>query len=193
MTDERRSGRFVIPGDRIGVIEEFIAGYGTYVVDGVIYASSVGFLSIDQKSRVVSIQPASQGAYFPRVGNTVVGHVWSIQTAMALIRIIKVESRFLSGFFTGIIHVSDVDVKFTEDISDAFKPGDVVRAKVISEANRTFHLSTKGENLGVILALCSKCGETLRLKGKRDKKLYCGVCGSMETRKVASDYGSYNF
>ncbi|MEM2351319.1 MAG: exosome complex RNA-binding protein Csl4 [Thermoproteota archaeon] len=115
-----------------------------------------------------------------------------MQTATALIRIIKIEKKFLSGFFTGIIHVSDVDIKFTKDILDAFKPGDVVRAKVISEINRTFHLSTKGENLGVILALCSKCGETLRLKSRRGKKLYCETCRNMETRKVASGYGSDN-
>lgn len=192
MLGEKRSGRFVIPGDKIGVIEEFIPGYGTYVVDGAIYASSVGFLSIDPKSRIASIQPASQRIYAPRVGNIVVGCVWGVQTAMAFIRIIKIEKSFLSGFFTGVLHVSDVDVKFTKDILDALKLGDIVRAKVISEANRTYHLSTKGQNLGVILALCSKCGGTLRLKSKREKKLQCEVCGNVETRKIALDYGSGN-
>jgi len=192
MLEEKRSGRLVMPGDKIGVIEEFIPGYGTYVVDGIIYASNVGYLSIDPKSRVASIQPASQRAHSPRVGNTVIGHVLGVQTSMALIRIIKVERSFLSGFFTGLLHVSDVDVKFTKDILDALKPGDIIRAKVISEVNRSYYLSTKGQNLGVILALCSKCGGTLRVKSKRDKKLCCEVCGNLETRKIASDYGSGN-
>lgn len=192
MLEGRRSGRFVIPGDKIGVIEEFISGYGTYVENGVIYASNIGYLLINPKSRVVSVQPASHRIYVPRIGNIVIGYVWGIQTSMVLIRIIKIERSFLSGFFTGILHVSDVDVRFTKDISDALKPGDIVRAKVISEANRAYHLSTKGENLGVILALCSKCGGTLRLKTRRDKRLYCEGCGNVETRKMASDYGSGN-
>lgn len=189
MLEGKRSGRFVTPGDRIGVIEEFIPGYGTYVVDGVIYASSIGYLNIDPKSRVAYIQPVSQKAIVPKVGDTVVGHVWGVQAAMALIRIIKIEKTFLSGFFTGVLHVSDVNVRFTKDILDAMKPGDIVRAKVISEVNRTYHLSTKGQNLGVILALCSKCGGTLRLRSRRDRRLYCDVCGNVETRKLASDYG----
>ncbi|MEM2272795.1 MAG: exosome complex RNA-binding protein Csl4 [Candidatus Bathyarchaeia archaeon] len=192
MSKEKRSGRFVVPGDKIGVIEEFIPGYGTYVVDGVIYASNTGFLLIDPKSRIASIQPASRKICAPKVGNIVVGYVWNIQTTMALIRIIKIEKNFLSGFFTGILHISEVDVKFTKDILDALKPGDIMRAKVISETNKAYFLSTKGGNLGIILALCSKCGGTLRLKTRKDKKLYCEECGNIETRKIASDYGSSN-
>lgn len=192
MLKGKGSARFVVPGDRIGVIEEFIPGHGTYVIDGVIYASNTGFLSIDPKSRIVSVEPASRRICAPRIGNTVVGYVWNIQTAMAFIRIFKIEKYFLSGFFTGILHVSDIDVRFTKDILDALKVGDIVRAKVISETNRTYFLTTKGENLGIILALCSKCGGTLRLKSKREKKLYCDECGNVETRKIASDYGSTN-
>lgn len=190
MLEEKRSGRLVMPGDKIGVIEEFIPGYGTYVVDGIIYASHVGFLSIDPKSRVASIQPACQRKFFPRVGDTIVGHVWNVQTAMAFVRIIKIEQTFLSGFFTGILHVSDIDVRFTKDILDALKPGDLIRAKVISEVNRTYHLSTRGRNLGVILALCSKCGGMLRLERRKGKKLCCEDCGNIEARKIAVDYGS---
>ncbi|MBS7604920.1 MAG: exosome complex RNA-binding protein Csl4 [Candidatus Bathyarchaeia archaeon] len=192
MLKEKKGDRFVTPGDKICVIEEFIPGYGTYVADGIIYANNVGFLSIDPKSRTVSIQPVSRRICAPRVGNTVIGYVWNIQTAMAFIRIFKIEKYFLSGFFTGILHVSDVDVKFTKDILDALKVGDIVRAKVISEINRTYFLTTKGENLGIILALCSKCGGILGLKSKREKKLYCEECGNIETRKIASDYGTTN-
>lgn len=192
MAEIRRSGQFVVPGEKIGVIEEFIPDSGTYVDNGVIYSKSVGHILIDSSNRKVIVYPLTRGPYVPHIGSVVVGHVFSTQSAMAFIRIIKVGKRFLSGFFTGVLHVSDVDVKYVKDISDALKVGDLVRAKVISEVNRTFHLTTRGDSLGVILALCSKCGETLTLKSRRSKGLYCGVCGNTETRKIASDYGSGN-
>jgi exosome complex component CSL4 len=192
MPDLRKSGQFVVPGERIGVIEEFIPDSGTYVKDGVIHVRDVGYLLVDSVSRKVYVHPVTRGVCIPRIGSIVVGHVVNIQSAMAFIRIMKIGRRFSSGFFTGVLHVSDIDVKYTKNILDALKVGDLVRAKVISEANRTFHLTTKGENLGVILALCSKCGEILTLKSKRSKKLYCGECGNTETRKIASDYGSGN-
>lgn len=192
MSEAKKSGRFVVPGDKIGVIEEFIPDYGTYVENGVIYSNNVGYLLVNSVDKKVSVYPLTRGTCVPKTGSVVVGHVVNVQSAMAFIRIIKVGKKFLSGFFTGVLHVSDVDVKYTKDISDAIKLGDLVRAKVISEANRTFHLTTKGDNLGVILALCSKCGEALRLKTKRSKKLYCDKCGNNESRKIASDYGSGN-
>ncbi len=194
MLETRKSGQFIVPGEKIGVIEEFIPDFGTYVEDGVIYAKNVGCILVDSVSRKVSVYPLTREAGVPKVGSIVVGHVVNIQGAMAFIRIIKVGKRFLSGFFTGILHVSDIDVKYTREIFDALKVGDLVRAKVISYTNRTFHLTTKGGKLGVILALCSKCGGTLILKSKKskNKKLYCEKCGNTETRKIASDYGSGN-
>ncbi|MEM1507691.1 MAG: exosome complex RNA-binding protein Csl4 [Candidatus Bathyarchaeia archaeon] len=197
MSEEKKSGRFIVPGERIGVIEEFIPDRGTYVENGVIYASNVGYLLIDSVSRKVSVYPLTREVCVPKVGSIVVGHVVNIQSAMAFIRIIKVGKRFLSGFFTGVLHISDIEEGFTENIFDALRLGDLVRAKVISEANRTFHLTTKGEKLGVILASCSRCGGTLKLKSKgrgkgKEKNLYCEDCGNTESRKVASDYGLGN-
>jgi len=190
MSNMRKSGQFVVPGEKIGVIEEFIPDLGTYVENGVIYSKNVGYILVDSVSRKVSVYPLTRGVNVPSVKSIVVGHVTNIQGAAAFIRIIKVGRKFLSGFFTGVLHVSDIDVKYTKDIFDALKVGDLVRAKVIGTANRIFHLTTKDENLGVILALCSKCGGTLRLKNKRSKKLYCERCGNIEARKIASDYGS---
>lgn len=189
MSVTRKSGQFVVPGERIGVIEEFIPDFGTYVKDGVIYARQVGCILLDSVSRKVSVYPLTREASVPKVGSVVIGHVVGIQSAMAFIRIIKIGKRFLSGFFTGVLHVSDIDIKYVKEISDAFKLGDLVRAKVISYVNRTFHLTTKGRKLGVILALCSKCGGTLMLESKKNKRLYCEECGNIETRKVALDYG----
>ena len=190
MTDVRKSGQFVVPGERIGVIEEFIPDNGTYVEDGVIYAKNAGCILIDSISRKVSVYPLTKGLAYPKIRSIVIGHVAGIQGSTAFIRVIKVGKRFLSGFFTCALHVSDVDIRYTDEISNAVKVSDLVRARITSYANGMFHLTTKGEKLGVVLALCSKCGETLILKNKRNRKLYCRNCRNVETRKIASDYGS---
>jgi exosome complex component CSL4 len=69
---------------------------------------------------------------------------------------------------------------------DACKAGDIIRAKVVSEKNRTNHLSTAERNLGVIYAFCSHCGNVL-IREKQGLK--CPECGKFERRKIASDYG----
>jgi len=79
-----------------------------------------------------------------------------------------------------------VSFRYTENMFDAYKVADLVRAKVISTKNKVFHLSTKGENLGVIYAHCSQCGGLLVRRGRG---LACETCGYVENRKTASDYG----
>lgn len=187
MSKTRRSGQFVVPGDKLGVIEEFIPDSGTYVEDGAIHSESVGYILMDFANKKVSVYPTARNLNVPRVGSVVVGDTRSAQSSVAVIRMIKVGKKFISGHFTGMIYISDVSFRYTESMFDAFRIGDLVRAKVISDKNRTFHLSTKGENLGVIYAFCSQCGGVLVLKGRG---LACQTCGYVERRKTASDYGT---
>jgi exosome complex component CSL4 len=186
MGGSRRSGRFVVPGEKLGVIEEFTPDAGTYTEDGVIHSKNVGYVLVDLASRKVSVYPVAPGPTVPKTGSIVVGSTTNVQTSTATIRIMKLNESFFSGNFTGIIHVSDVSFEYTERMFDAFKVGDVVRAKVISYKNKTYHLSTKGGNLGVIYAFCSYCGSLLPLKGRG---LECKNCGRAK-RKIASDYGT---
>jgi exosome complex component CSL4 len=71
-------------------------------------------------------------------------------------------------------------------MNEVCKPGDIIRAKVISEKNRIFHLSTNDKNLGVVDAFCSRCGNLLE---PERFELRCPKCGSIEKRKRAPDYG----
>ena len=181
----RSSGQFVVPGQKLGVIEEFIPDSGTYVKDGSIYSTSVGYVLIDFANKKVSVYPVARNMNVPKINSIIVGWVASVQSSHATIQIIKVGKKFLSGHFTGIIHISDVSRRYLDNMYDAFRIGDLVRAKVISDKNKTFHLSTKDENLGVLYAFCSQCGGIL---AKR-KNLRCIVCGNVEKRKIASDFG----
>jgi exosome complex component CSL4 len=183
---KQRSGQIVVPGDKLGVIEEFLLGPGTYVEGGTIYSSTVGRALMDLLNKHVSVYPKTRASSVPRVGSTAVGQVSDVQSKQATVRIFKVGNKILSGFFTGLLHISDASPRYVETMNDVCKTGDMVRVKVVSDKNRTFHLSTNDKDLGVVYAFCSRCGHMLSL---RKLSMRCSECGNVERRKVAQDYG----
>ncbi|MEM3536707.1 MAG: exosome complex RNA-binding protein Csl4 [Candidatus Bathyarchaeia archaeon] len=185
-SQQRKSGQFVVPGERLGVIEEFIPDTGTYVNEGIIYSRIVGRALLDLANKRVSVFPVIHGAKVPKVGSIVVGQVSNVQNDNAGVRIFKMGNEMLSGVFTGILHISDVQLRYVESMFNICKPSDIIRAKVISEKNRVYHLSTKDKNLGVVYAFCSQCGYTLE---QRRGTMHCPRCGKIEKRKIALDYG----
>ena len=185
-SSEQKSGHIVLPGERLGVIEEFIPDSGTYVKDGIIYSQIVGRALTDLLNKRVSVYPLVRGATVPKVTSTVMGQVGNAQSDNVLVRIFKIGSKKLSGVFTGILHISDVQERYVDSMNDVCKPGDIMRAKVISEKNQIYHLSTTDKNLGVLYAFCSWCGNLLEQKRY---EMRCPKCGNIEKRKTAVDYG----
>ena len=183
---EQKSGHLVVPGERLGVIEEFIPDSGTYVKDGVIYSKIVGRALLDLLNKRVSVYPLVNGELVPKTSSTVVGQIGNAQSDNVLVRIFKIENKGMSGEFSGILHISDVSDRYVDSMNDVCKPGDIVRAKVISGKNRIFHLSTNDKNLGILYAFCSKCGTLLE---PQRYELHCPKCGNIENRKMAPDYG----
>ena len=183
---QQNSGHLVVPGERLGVIEEFIPDSGTYVRDGVIYSKIVGRELLDLLNKRVSVYPLVNGELAPKVSSTIVGQIGNAQSDNVLVRIFKIENKRLSGEFSGILHISDVSDRYIDSMNDVCKPGDIVRAKVISGKNRIFHLSTNDKNLGIVYAFCSRCGNLLE---PQRYELHCPKCGNTENRKIAPDYG----
>jgi exosome complex component CSL4 len=183
---KRKSGQFTAPGDRLGVIEEFMPGSGTYVEEGTIHSRTVGYTLLDMENRKVSVYPLSQAVNVPKVGSIVIGQVSNTQNKTAMLRIFQMGKKMLSGAFSGVLYISDASASYVDSMFDVCKAGDVVKAKVISKANRTFHLSTAESDFGVIYAFCSQCGHMLSLKAQ---KMQCPRCARIEKRKVSSDYG----
>ena len=181
-----KSGNLVLPGERLGVIEEFIPDSGTYVKDGVIYSKVVGRALMDLLSKRVSVYPLVNESPVPKVSSTVVGQVGNAQSDNVLIRIFKIGTKRVSGVFTGILHISDVQERYVKSMNDVCKPGDIIRTKVISNKNQVFHLSTNDKSLGVVYAFCSRCSNLLEPKRH---EMQCLKCGNIEKRKVALDYG----
>jgi exosome complex component CSL4 len=181
-----QSGQLVLPGERLGVIEEFIPNSGTYSRDGVIYSKIVGRALMDMLNRKVSVYPLVAEPSVPKVGATVMGQVGNAQSDNVLVRIFKVGPKKLSGVFSGILHISDVQDRYVDSMNDACRPGDIIRAKVISEKNQIYHLNTVEKDLGVVYGFCSRCGNLLE---QQRHEMHCTKCGNIEQRKTALDYG----
>ncbi len=182
---QHRSGIFVSPGQKLGVIEEFIPGIGTYVEAGNIYSLMIGQLLLDKNRRELHIHSVARQPLIPRVDDTVIGEVISTQEKILTLRILQIGDKQLSDSFNGIMHISDVSQGYVKTMSDAFKVGDIVRAKVISTQNRETHLSTRDEKLGVIQAICVNCGGPLV---RQRNNLRCTRCNRIDKRKISDDY-----
>ena len=183
---EQKTGQLVLPGDRLGVIEEFVPDNGTFVEDGVIYSKVVGRALHDLATRHVSVYPLVHEVMVPKVGNIVLGQVSNVQSENANVRIFQIGEKQLSGVFVGVLHISDVHLRYVESMFEICKAGDIIRAKIISDKNQVYHLFTKDKDFGVIYAFCSNCGTALESKRQG---MHCPKCGRIETRKTTFDYG----
>jgi exosome complex component CSL4 len=184
--NERKSGLFVVPGDQLGVIEEFTSGSGTYIDDGTIHAQVTGCTLLDMLNKQVSVYPVVPAATVPQVGDVVTGLVLDVKKQNAVLRIFKVGDKMLSGSFTGMLHISGVSHSYVDNMFNVCKGGDIMTAKVISTKNRSFFLSTAEKDLGVVYALCSMCGNLLNTS---NRGLTCPSCGHSEMRKISPEYG----
>jgi exosome complex component CSL4 len=163
-----------------------MAGPGTYVEHGIIHSKTTGRALLDMLNKKVSVYPLVHTVNTPKIGSTVIGQVSNVRSKNSMLRILMIGKRLLSGFFTGVLHISDVSSRYVETMYNICKPGDLMRSKVVSDLNRTYHLSTEDRQLGVIYAFCSRCGHLLQI---RRGKMQCTDCGNVERRKVAQDYG----
>jgi len=174
----------VVPGDKLGVIEQYLPGVGTYEKDGTIYSNFTGKARIDLKNKRVTVLPTTHVAVLPKEGTTVIASVIHASEKMATVNIWKINDKTIQTPFTAILHISSSSPRYERDMSDVCKAGDILRARVI-ETNRIPHLTTAGRGLGVIKAFCSRCGTVLEFKNRR---LQCPSCGNIERRRLAEDF-----
>lgn len=179
---------FVIPGDKLGVVEQFMPGEGTYEINGTIYANSIGYVNVDTINKNISVNSLTKKPVIPKEGDIVIGRVSNTQDKMAIIKIFKINEHKLFSPFTSLLHISSVSQKYVTNMDEVCKAGDIIRAKIINTKNRIPQLTTAEKSLGVIEAFCSKCGNVLYLSSKKNL-LQCFNCESIEKRKIAYDYG----
>jgi exosome complex component CSL4 len=186
---KKLDGTFVVPGEKLGVVEEFDPGRGTVEVDGIVYSSQTGKAALDPKRHVVTVKPSTGSVVVPEEGSSIIGVVEKIQEKMAIVNIIVVDGKKMPLPFTGMLHISNSSPRFERIMGDVCKPNDIIRAKVIDTSQRIPKLTTVGRDLGVIKAYCSRCGGELVLSGHI---LRCSVCRNVERRRLAEEFQSEN-
>jgi len=178
---EIKSG-MTIPGDKLAVIEEFEAGEGTYVDDGVIRASTLGIVHKDLVNKKIMVKREKVNK-LPEVGDLIIGQVELVQPPEVYVRIHFINDLQSQKGFIGMLLLRESESKGNKL---ACKAGDLVRAKVAANVDMIILLTLSCPRCGVIYAHCSLCGRQLV---KTDARLKCAECGNVEYRLIAPDYG----
>jgi len=177
---------FVLPGDKVGSTEEYVAGHGTYSKGGFIYAATTGVVGIDQKSRLAYVVPTTNAPPTLSIGDIVVGQVSDLKEGLAIVFLSYkrgYESRPLPRT-DATVHISNVKNSYVKDIRQVFGLRDILRAKIVDD--RLLRLSTEDSDLGVLKAYCGRCMTPLV---QNNDKLLCKSCNRTEMRKLSSEYG----
>jgi len=180
----------VLPGEEVAVVEEFIPSEGTYEDNGKVYSALLGTLELDHEEKTAKVI-ADNPLVTLSPGDIVFGEITDVKTSMAICEVVAVEGkeRNITGDTYGTIHISKVSPNYTEQVGKEFRPSDIVRAEVL-QVKPSIQLSTVGNHLGVIKALCRKCRAPLERRGRN---LYCPRCERTEYRKLADDYSMVDF
>ncbi len=176
----------VFPGEIVGMSEEWLSGSGTYEEEGKIYAAHYGVVKYNDDDLEAIVEPLNKITEIQE-GDIVYGMVEARKNSMILLSLHMVEgaSRGIKEDKEGSIHISKVSDDYTEELSDKYLVGDIVRAKVV-QAEPTIRLSTVGKGLGVVKGYCSECRKDMTIK---KNKLYCPECEIYEDRKISKAYG----
>ncbi|KAL8290170.1 hypothetical protein RQP46_003109 [Phenoliferia psychrophenolica] len=177
----------VLPGQPLSALStsaSLLAGAGTFQRGGAIYSSLIGEVSRD--GGVVSVKGKEDAQAIPEPNSIVIGTITRITRQAATLSLLTVDGRPCRPDFAGVIRSQDVrqTAKDQVKIWGCFRPGDVVRAKVISLGDsRSYFLSTASNSLGVLFAVSGTTGATLEAiswEEMRDPQT-----GEVEGRKVA--------
>ena len=64
-----KNGDLVLPGDYLGVIEEFMPGEGVREENGELYATRAGRVRINPEKMEISVEPVTDTPPLPQVGD----------------------------------------------------------------------------------------------------------------------------
>lgn len=183
---EPSNGKFVLPGDKLGVVEEFQPGDGTYEEQGNVLAAQIGKQQVDSiNHRVVVRSPPNKGLLLPKKGDVVTAQVVDMRKEIAFVKILGIQGHpFFSVPFNGMLHLAQTGRDRFDSMEDVARVGDIIKGQIINDWTPR-EMNVGYREFGVIRAFCSQCGETLRLAAGY---LWCPICRNREQRKIADSY-----
>ena len=180
--------QIVMPGDKLGIIEQYLPGEGTYDDNGEIKSSVLGNVKINQKMKVISVISDAKPALLKK-GDIVYGQITDIKPQRANVKIecMKDNGRPLALPYMGAIHISQAKEDYLEKLSDAFRIGDIIQGKVVKITGDNVDLSTKDIDCGVLKAMCTRCRDYMHTT-QNANEVKCNTCNKKERRKVSENY-----
>lgn len=195
-----------LPGRVLGPLSKYAPGPGTHVYDGNVVSSLMGRVFVAQPAKapgpfkrlnkitapaaeeLSTISVARYGhkrEILPDVNNVVLARVVRLMPKQAIAVIQQVGETVLQTEWQGVIRVQDVRAteKDKVKIHESFKPGDIVKAQVISLGDQAnYYLSTSSNELGVIMATSEAGNDMVPVSWK---EFVDPETGLSELRKVA--------
>lgn len=184
-----KDGEFVMPGDKLAIIEQFIPGDGTYDDDGTIKSTVLGNVAINPKKKTLSVKSKSGQPAVLKVGDYIYGQVTDVKPQRVAVNIDRNTdtTRPLALPYMGSIHISKAKKGYLDKLTDAFRIGDIIKAEVIKVNGENIDLSTTSPDTGVLKAMCTRCRGFMHTTGKNNE-LQCNVCNKKEKREVSNEY-----
>ncbi len=183
-----KSGDFVMPGDFLSVSEQFLPGDGAYEDDGSIKSGVPGNVEINFNQKEISVISKSGGPNLLKVEDIVYGEIKDVRGQRALVTVHskKGTNRQLALPYMAAIHISQVTPDYIDRLTDAFRIGDLIEAKVVKVIGDNIDLNTEDTDCGVVKAMCTRCRSFMVLDNSEE--LYCPVCNRKERRKISKNY-----
>ena len=181
----------VIPGEILGVIEEYAPSMNCFEHENTIYSTVYGEKVIDKENKQVSVIPKRQ-IFTPKRGSIALGFVSEIRRQNAFIEIsfFKVGKSFIDvkTKYKANLSITNLSNRYVKYMYDGVRPGDWIIAKIIKvEFNGNMSVSMYGSrDLGVIYASCFVCGQEISKSIKRDL-IRCQHCGTTQSRVLSSE------
>ncbi|EPS37376.1 hypothetical protein H072_8947 [Dactylellina haptotyla CBS 200.50] len=200
----------VVPGQPLGPASAYIPGTGVHIFNNQVIASLVGQVvtvppasssssssttSTSTNPTISVVKPAltpeeeaTSATLLPDVSSIVLCRITRINARQATASIFVVNDRVVGDEFQGVIRVQDVRLTEIDKVKifTSFRPGDIVRAKVISLGDQSnYYLSTASNELGVIMANSESGDQMYPINWKEMKS---ARTGAVEERKVAKPF-----
>jgi exosome complex component CSL4 len=159
------SGDLVMPGDFLAVSEQFLPGQGAYDDDGFIKSTTSGNVSINVKTKEISVISKSGGPLLLKKGDIVYGQIRDLRGQRALVDIQTKKDcdRSFALPYKAAIHISQVNKGYLDRLTEV------------------------NDNCGVIKAMCTRCRHYMK-PSKNTNELFCENCNRKEKRKLSFNY-----